>query len=75
MIFVECLERYDRVIYLHGVDYDFMGRVEAMNIPYLTIHNGTILFGNNIPIFEISIAAISAITLTTLLVIKKKKQK
>lgn len=72
---VECLERYDRVIYLHGVDYDFMGRVETMNIPYLTIRNGTMMIWNDVSIFEISIVVISAITLTTLLVIKKKKQK
>ena len=26
---LECLERYDRVIYLHGSTYDFMGRISA----------------------------------------------
>ncbi len=72
---VEMLERYDRVIYLHGADYDFMGRIESMHIPYQTIDNTPLFEDSNTMVIVIAIAAVSALTLTTLLVLKKRKQR
>ena len=33
---LECLERYNRVVYLHGASYDFMNRIESAGIAVLS---------------------------------------
>ncbi len=74
----ECLERYDRVIYLHGEDYDFMGRISAgkvspiVNTNSLTNYNGMADGNTSIVIIVVSLASVSALAI--LVLIKRKKQ-
>lgn len=71
---LEMLERYDRVIYLHGADYDFMGRIESANIEARSSANvfGTIQT-NSISLI-IVIAVSSVLLLGFYLIIRKKEQ-
>ena len=68
------LERYDRVVYLHGAGYDFMGRIEAAGIP---VKSGsafrTIPSSTN---YLVVVAVVAASTLAGgfFFVLKKKKQ-
>lgn len=73
----ECLERYDRVVYLHGEDYDFMGRVAAgkvtpkSNVGLLLINNVT--KNNSLSVVAvISLVSLSAISLYV--VCKRRKE-
>ncbi|MBQ6920964.1 MAG: InlB B-repeat-containing protein [Bacilli bacterium] len=72
---VEMLERYDRVIFLHGADYDFMGRIESMHIPYQSLNNTLFFSDNNTMFVVITIGAVTALAFTTFIVFKKRKQK
>lgn len=68
----EMLERYDRVIYLHGEDYDFMDRITTHNIPVKSNNLFMINSTNSINV----IIVMSIVTVTLLgagLVIKRKK--
>lgn len=73
----ECLERYDRVIYLHGEDYDFMGRIEAGKV---TPKANTNSFGMNNAndgssfTIVIVVSALSTSSLLFLIVCKRKRQ-
>ncbi len=69
----EMLERYDRVIYLHGQDYDFMDRITTHNIPVKS--NNLFMINSTNSINVIVIMSIVAVTLLGAgLVIKRKKQ-
>ena len=59
----EMLERYDRVVFLHGVEYDFMGRVDAGKL-VLTNTNPIVSISNNSSI--IIVAVVSLISLTAI---------
>ena len=71
---VECLERYDRVIYLHGAEYDFMGRIASANIPYKADAFAKNVYSDNALIICI-VAGVLALLTSALLILKKKKQK
>lgn len=72
---VECLERYDRVIYLHGEDYDFMGRIEAGKVTPKANNINTLEMlskdSNNLVVF--AIAAISLLTIAGFFFVYKKR--
>ena len=73
----ECLERYDRVIYLHGEDYDFMGRVAAGKVTPIANANSFKLnneTSENSSVIVIIVCAISVSTLGLLIVCKRKRQ-
>lgn len=68
----EMLERYDRVIYLHGEDYDFMDRITTHNIPVKS--NNLFMINSTNSINVIIVMSIVAVTLLGAgLVIKRKK--
>ena len=69
----EMLERYDRVIYLHGEDYDFMNRITTHNIPVKS--NNLFMINSTNSINVIIVMSIVAVTLLGAgLIIKRKKQ-
>ena len=57
----ECLERYDRVVKLHGVDYDFMGRVAAGKIT-LTVSSPAVTVSTDFPLTAIVIIGLVSLT-------------
>lgn len=70
----EMLERYDRVVKLHGVDYDFMGRVAANKIELSSyvpsIHIDT---QGNIVVLITMVTTLSVIAVGILVITKKKR--
>lgn len=71
---VEMLERYDRVVYLHGESYDFMDRITAANISTksaLAMSQGVITTNTLITVC----AVFTALALTASIVIAFKKKK
>lgn len=72
---VECLERYDRVISLHGSSYDFMGRIAAGKIS--GIKNITPVFDvtNNTLTVVITIVSLLAVSTILIYVYTKSYQK
>ena len=70
----QCLERYDRVVYLHGESYDFMGRVEAgkvtprANFAPLEVNN------NNSLAIIVVVSSIASLSLVAFFMLKKKSK-
>lgn len=71
---VEMLERYDRVIFLHGAEFDFMGRIASANIPYKAdAFTKTVSSDNSLIICVV--VGVLVLSTSALLILKKKKQK
>ena len=74
---IECLERYDRVIYLHGEDYDFMGRIESDNIPTISSQKIGLFVSNithnNSSIVLIVLSSFSVLAITAFFVTRRKE--
>lgn len=71
---IECLERYDRVIYLYGEDYDFMGRIESDHIQVKSLSNLNLFEDNDGTIATIMVVSVlAACSLATLVMFKRRK--
>ena len=73
---LEFLERYDRVIYLHGYDYDYMNRNEAVGLTVMIEHAfmNTVNTANAIALAAIA-AGIISVAGSIILIAKRKKAK
>ncbi len=74
---LECLERYDRVVYLHGESYDFMGRVAAGKVAPKAMGLGNVELTNNInngALVAILVGVSSLIGVASFFAIKRKKE-
>ena len=73
---VECLERYDRVVLLHGADYDFMGRVAAGHISLANPNIGTNSASNGVMIAVIiSVSFVSISLILGLVLVSNSKRR
>lgn len=75
---IECLQRYDRVITIHGTSYDFMGRVEAGKINLGSTKTiSTILLNqkNDLTILIVLISLLSVSTICGYVLAKKYSRK
>ena len=72
---VECLERYDRVVYLYGETYDFMGRIDAGKVTPKLNYNvvSQIASSDTTTVLFISTIFMSICAVSVIVITKKKR--